>query len=107
MRASSKCPLCAYQYGIGSPPTEAVSRTRDILLVKHFATVHVSPEDIMRKYNIKGAFEHIKEVTTERHNAPKPTRYQGSSSSLHEDSWLRKELQLGMNLEHERRIKEK
>ena len=105
MRASSKCPLCAYQYGIGSPPTEAVSRTRDILLVKHFASVHVSPVDIMYKYNMKGH----KDVTTERHIPPKPTRhgYQGSSSSLHEDSWLRKELQLGMNLEHERRIEEK
>lgn len=42
-RATSRCPRCNYQYGIGPPPTEAVAKTRDILLIKHFASVHSHP----------------------------------------------------------------
>ena len=45
-RATSRCPYCPqcqYQYGIGPPPTEAVAKTRDILLIKHYANVHSHP----------------------------------------------------------------
>ena len=44
-RAHSLCPnpQCNYQYGIGLPPTEAVAKTRDILLIKHYASVHSHP----------------------------------------------------------------
>ena len=44
-RATSRCPQCRYQYGIGPPPTEAVAKTRDILLIKHYANVHSHPSN--------------------------------------------------------------
>ena len=42
-RATSRCPRCNYQYGIGPPITEIVAKTRDILLIKHYAEFHVHP----------------------------------------------------------------
>ena len=46
-RFVGKCPSCSYQYGIGEPPTPSVAKTRDILLVKHFALIHLPISTLM------------------------------------------------------------
>ena len=77
-RASGKCPLCPYQYGIGEAPTPAVAKTRDILLVKHFATIHVTPQAIQAKYGITSVSQRVSSpipILPKRVSSPKVEVY--------------------------------